>query len=102
MVTPSHIEDELQIFKRQVLQLVDPSKLQWPCKGALRDPSIQLRIYKRLFQSNHPPPERYRLRVLKKLLKLIEESIIDPDEDVGHRLVSHNVKTIQNLSYRFE
>lgn len=83
MALLSHSEDELQIFKRQVLQLVDPNELQWPAKDALRSLNVQSRIYQRLFQSEHPPPERYQLRVLKKLLNLIEESIVDPDEDVG-------------------
>ena len=85
MAPLSHNEDELQIFKRQVLQLVDPSELQWPSKDALRSQDVQSRIYQRLFQSEHPPPERYQLRVLKKLLKFIEESIVNPDEDVGFR-----------------
>jgi hypothetical protein len=84
MAALSHSEDELEIFKRQVLQLVDPKDLQWPSKDAMRSLDVQERIYQRLFQSEHPPPERYQLRVLKKLLNLIEESIVDPDEDVGH------------------
>jgi hypothetical protein len=88
MAALTHNEDELQIFQRQVLQLVDPNELQWPSKDALRRQDIQARIYQRLFRSEHPPPERYQLRVLKKLLNLIEESIVDPDQDVGSRLLS--------------
>lgn len=83
MASLHHGEDELELFKRQVLQLVDPKELQWPSRDALRSLDIQSRIYRRLFQSEHPPPERYQLRVLKRLLSLIEESIVDPEQDVG-------------------
>ncbi|TID14572.1 gb [Venturia nashicola] len=74
-------ENELQLFNRQVLQLVDPKELQWPSSGSLRSLDVQSRIHQKLFQSEHPPPQRYQLRVLKKLLSLIEDSIVDPDED---------------------
>lgn len=86
MASLSRSEDELELFKRQVLQLVDPRELQWPSGDSLRSLDVQSRIYQRLFQSEHPPPERYQLRVLKKLLSLIEKSIVDPDEDVGREL----------------
>ncbi|QDS74845.1 hypothetical protein FKW77_002947 [Venturia effusa] len=76
-----HREHELELFNRQVLQLVSPSELQWPCGDDLRSIDVQSTIYRRLFQSEHPPPERYQLRVLKKLFSLIEESIVDPEED---------------------
>ncbi|KAE9971214.1 hypothetical protein EG328_005774 [Venturia inaequalis] len=81
MASLSHGEHELELFTRQVLQLVDPKELQWPSSDSLRSVVVQSRIYQKLFQSEHPPPERYQLRVLKKLLSLIEESIVDPDED---------------------
>lgn len=102
MASLSKGEDELELFKRQVLQLVDPKELQWPSSDSLRSLDVQLRIYQRLFQSEHPPPERYQLRVLKKLLSLIEESIVDPDEDVGRRLSllsSHNNCTIAYVHF---
>lgn len=89
MASLSHGEHELELFTRQVLQLVDPKELQWPSSDSLRSVVVQSRIYQKLFQSEHPPPERYQLRVLKKLLSLIEESIVDPDEDVGCKACFH-------------
>ena len=40
-----------------------------------------------------PPPDRYKLRVLKKLLESMEKAIEDPEEDVGHPYMtaSHSV-----------
>lgn len=93
MASLSHGEQELELFERQVLQLVDPKELQWPSGDSIRSLDAQERIYQRLFQSEHPPPERYQLRVLKKLLSLVEESIVDPDEDVGGIVCFHSHET---------
>jgi hypothetical protein len=76
---------EIQRFRRQYFQLLDLKDLSWPAKEALRSIETQEWLYVNLFNADsvtHPPPKRYQLRVLKQLLRLIEESIEDPDEDV--------------------
>ena len=72
-------------FKRQYLQLIEPKDLSWPAHDTLRNIDLQTWLYYNLFDTDskvYLPPERYRLRVLKQLLKSIEESITDPEEDV--------------------
>lgn len=51
----------------------------------LRMPKIQTEIYDGLFNENktaYLPPDRYRYRVLKRLVNALEEAIEDPEEDV--------------------
>jgi hypothetical protein len=77
---------ELEIFKRQYLQLVDIKDLRWPSRGVLRLATTQAWLFQELFNqavAPYLPPERYQTRVLKQLLQAIEESIEDPEEDVG-------------------
>jgi len=79
----------LELLKRQYLQLLDPKELVWPPRELLRCIHVQSWIFEHLFDqsiSKFLPPERYRSRVLKRLLELIESSIEDPDQDVGHYL----------------
>jgi hypothetical protein len=79
-------DKDLEIFKRQYLQLVDIKDLRWPSRGILRLPTTQAWLFQELFSqavAPYLPPERYQLRVLKRLLQAIEESIEDPEEDVG-------------------
>ncbi|KAG0652946.1 Elongation factor methyltransferase 3 [Hyphodiscus hymeniophilus] len=75
---------QINRFCRQYLQLLlDPD---YPDDVHLRTDAVQQFLYTRLFQENaisHPPPPRYQLRVLKELVKRIEESIQDWDEEVG-------------------
>jgi len=80
------MDSQLLLFRRQYLQLVEPDFLAWPPKQLLRDAGVQAWLYKKLFdtdQNSTLPPERYQLRVLKSLLAKIEQSIEDPEEDVG-------------------
>ena len=79
----------VELLKRQYLQLVDPEELTLPRKEVLRLPDIQAQIYKEMFDEDnitYAPPERYKLRVLKNLVKALEDAIEDPEEDV--RVVS--------------
>lgn len=81
-----NIDDQLLIFKRQYLQLVDPDFLIWPPKTLLRDAGIQEWLYKNLFeerQGRYLPPDRYQYRVLKALVSKLEQAVEDPEEDVG-------------------
>ena len=76
----------VELLKRQYLQLTDPEALTLPRKESLRLPDIQAQIYNDLFnESNivYAPPKRYRFRVLKRLVKALEDAIEDPEEDVG-------------------
>lgn len=81
-------EDRLQRFKRQYFQLVEAKDLSWPSKDVLRAIESQTWLFHNLFDFNgitYMPPKRYGLRVLKHLLQLIQDSIQNPDEDVGKR-----------------
>lgn len=76
----------VELLKRQYLQLTDPQELALPRKDILRLPDIQAQIYDEIFdESNitYAPPERYRFRVLKRLVRALEDAIEDPEEDVG-------------------
>ncbi|RKF60618.1 Protein-lysine N-methyltransferase EFM3 [Erysiphe neolycopersici] len=69
-------------FYRQVLQLY--TKIDYPDNKYLRDVSNQRVIYDTLFAETalkHNLPIRYQFRVLKELLRRIENSIDDSDED---------------------
>lgn len=77
---------QLLLFRRQYGQLVEHDFLAWPPKQLLRDAGAQTWLYRKLFdheRNSRLPPERYQLRVLKSLLAKIEQSIEDPEEDVG-------------------
>lgn len=76
---------QLRILQRQYLQLVDPSQLRWPDAQVLKSSGVQSWIFLHIFDESSvksPPPERYRLRVLKLLISKLERSIVDPEEDV--------------------
>jgi hypothetical protein len=76
---------ELEILRRQYLQLIEPSQLRWPQPQALKAPNVQGWIYENLFNSDKVaflPPERYQHRVLKLLISKLEAAITDPEEDV--------------------
>ena len=76
----------VELFKRQFLQLVDPQELTLPRKELLKLPDTQAQIYRDFFDAariNYVPPERYQFRVLKLLVKALEDAIEDPEEDVG-------------------
>ncbi|KAF1344577.1 putative methyltransferase-domain-containing protein [Delphinella strobiligena] len=77
---------QLQLFRRQYLQLQDIQFLTWPSSDYLRRANVQEWIYEQCFQSVDDsviPPERYQLRILKPLLARIENAIVDPEEDVS-------------------
>jgi len=80
------MDPQLLLFRRQYLQLFEPDFLSWPPKPLLRDADAQAWLFKNLFDADRNdrlPSERYQLRVLKPLLAKIEQSIEDPEEDVG-------------------
>ena len=80
----------VELLKRQYLQLIDPAELTLPRKELLRSPDTQAQIYNDIFDESritYMPPERYRFRVLKRLVEALEDAIEDPEEDVGFVLL---------------
>lgn len=78
--------DQLELLKRQYLQLLDPELLSLPPADVIRLPHVQAQIHETMFRDGclpYPPPDRYRLRVLKVLVQRMEAAIADPEEDVG-------------------
>lgn len=76
----------LEKFKRQYLQIVAFKGLSWPAREDVRSIYAQTWLYNNLLDKSTQrflPPERYQIRVLKQLMKTIEDAMIDPDEDVG-------------------
>merc|ERR1712093_61479 len=71
---------QLDRFCRQYLQVT--LGLDYPTEEHLRNDAFQQSIYSRLFSDDvqYTPPPRYQLRVLKELMKRIEASIQDWDE----------------------
>jgi hypothetical protein len=81
------MDPQLVLFRRQYLQLFEPDFLAWPPKSLLRDAGVQQWLYKQCFDTDtnpYLPSDRYRLRVLKPLLRKVEQAIEDPEQDVGH------------------
>ena len=82
---------QIELYRRQYLQLIDPQHLVVPHLDVLRLPQVQEEIYSKLFSDkNIPflPPARYRFRVLKSLIDILQEAFQDPEEDV--RLCLHS------------
>jgi len=80
---PLQWQHQFNRFKRQYLQLqVDPA---YPKKECLKNEEFQNQLYARIFSEDamkYFPPQRYQLRILKELMKRIEASIIDWEEEV--------------------
>ncbi len=85
-------ERQLARFCRQYLQL--QFDLDYPDKDCLRKEVFQRDLYRTLFQEHavdHPPSPRYQLRVLKELIRRIEHSIQDWEEEVGWVMILYPV-----------
>lgn len=66
--------------------MVDPEQLDMPPMRTLRLPEVQAKIFETIFDEkllSFPSPQRYKFRVLKKIVDALEQSIVDPEEDVG-------------------
>lgn len=81
---------QIELFRRQYFQLIDPKQLHFPHMDVLKLPQVQEEIYSRFFSEakiSFLPPARYRFRVLKALIDVLQEAFHDPEEDV--RLFLH-------------
>lgn len=83
---------QIDRLRRQFFQLVDPKELAAPAMETLKLSGVQAEIYATMFNeatcSFPSPDKRYKWRVLKKIVNLLEQSVIDPEEDVSSLLSS--------------
>ena len=87
---PVNIDEEIELLRRKYLQLRDPARLSFPEPLTLKLAGVQARIYDLLFRDGcvaRSPPSEYTLRVLKRLIYLLENAVDDPEEDVRHVMV---------------
>lgn len=80
---------QVELLRRQYLQMLEPDKLTLPGMEKLKIPQTQAHIFAAMFNSDNlssMPPVRYQFRVLKKIIAALEQSITDPEEDVGFPL----------------
>lgn len=83
LALPFDWERELDHFKHQYLQL--QVAVRYPDRQYLKHEDFQNEMYARIFSQGalkYHPPQRYQLRVLKELMKRIEDSITDWEEEV--------------------
>ena len=76
----------LELLRRQYFQLWDLEQLTLPSMDIIRLPEVQAFIFESMFKGDnlkYTPPDRYKIRVLKRLVNLIDNAIVDPEEDVG-------------------
>lgn len=81
----SDLSREIELLRRQYLQLLDLEKLSIPESNILKRPEVQAQIFESVFREDRlvfPPPDRYTLRVLKMLVAALEAAIDDPEKDV--------------------
>jgi hypothetical protein len=98
------MDPQLVLFRRQYLQLFEPDFLAWPPKSLLRDSGVQQWLYKHCFDTDsnpHLPSDRYRLRVLKPLVRKVEQAIEDPEEDVGYLMSRNHLNSFRCFSLFF-
>lgn len=71
-------------FYRQYMQQIN--ELSYPPGPLLLKPDVQTCLYRYFFdasQNKFLPPTRYQTKVLRQIIKEIERSMKDPEEDVG-------------------
>lgn len=82
--TPTQLDDRVTRFCRQFLQY--DYDVELPSGEILREADVQDHLFKKLFAEDTIiplPPRRYRLRILKKLIAVIEGAIVDWDKHVS-------------------
>lgn len=81
--TAATATESVDRFCRQCLQLEPFPDLDFPPGPVLREHEAQETLHHVLCDGGRPLPARYRLRVLKELVKRIEEAVEDWDEHVS-------------------
>ncbi|KAF2808857.1 uncharacterized protein BDZ99DRAFT_389894 [Mytilinidion resinicola] len=80
---------QLDLLRREYLQLVEIEHIRWPDGALLKTADTQAWIYENLIDRDKlqsSPPDRYQVRFLKSLVSKIESAIEDPEEEVRHYL----------------
>lgn len=93
---------QLGLFRRQYLQLMSTELLTMPPSASLRNSGFQAQLFEEMYRSDSLPyaiPHRYKLRVLKELMKRIEDAMIDPEEDVCFPCI--NIPADNNCIYLY-
>lgn len=76
---------QIELLRRQYLQLVDPDQLSLPSDSLFRLPEVQAQIFNTMFSqasNTIAPPDRYQFRVLKRLIVRLEQAVQNPENDV--------------------
>lgn len=97
------VGQQVELLRRQYLQLVDPDRLSLPPDPLLILPEVQAQMFATMFQQAgivDMPPDRYRFRVLKKLMNRLDQAFQNPEDDVRLSLFysSSNHLTVITLS----
>lgn len=77
---------QLLLFRRRYFQAEEPSDITFPSKDVLKSPAVQKWVYDTMFKEEEGvllPHPRYKFRVLKELMKILEAAMDDPVEDVS-------------------
>ncbi|KAL8690129.1 MAG: hypothetical protein Q9218_004361 [Villophora microphyllina] len=75
---------QLLLFRRRYFQTEEPSDLTFPSPRFLKDPRLQQWVYETMFKEEEGavlPHSRYKFRVLKQLMRILESAMEDPEED---------------------
>jgi len=87
-----HCQRQLNLFRRQYLQL--QVGVRYPDPQCLRQEIFQRFLEEELFEEDsveYQPPKRYQIRVLKELIKRVEASITDWEEEVYISIAIYNI-----------
>ncbi|KAI1139474.1 putative methyltransferase-domain-containing protein [Hypoxylon sp. FL0543] len=85
------VDPQLLLLRRQYMQFFEPDFLAWPSPNFLKNIDVQKWLYRHMFDtSRNPrlPPEKYQMRVLKKLIAKIKKATEHP-EGVSSELAEH-------------
>ena len=76
---------QIVLFRRKYIQLLDVALLDFPKVSTWRLAIFQLAFFRNVLSddayTHQPPPLRYRLRVLKRIVEDIQQSFQDVEED---------------------
>ncbi|KAL8948406.1 MAG: hypothetical protein Q9222_005408 [Ikaeria aurantiellina] len=80
----SHDQLQLEIFRRKFLQMEDITEIDFPSGEIIKPIAVQSWLYDCMFSKAcvpSPPAARYSIRVLKKLINILEAVMEHPEED---------------------